>query len=380
MAKTAKTIRELAQVRANNRDLLNAIVGVQGTALGLKNYGPDDSPVGDPCIIVYVPHKIHDALLSDNIRIPRELTSADGSMKAPTDVVVTTFSLTDKSEPVLSPENVQLVEYLQWRDGKLDHLPSGAQIGTGAIVGQKIGGFVGTLGFAVRLKSEKQRVGLLTNQHVGVHSGHSLYIPGYRHEAIRIGITRQVVEHRADDQWLKGIDEKFAYIRTDAAFVLAEENIDKLLRNEVPGANGAAMPPARMGKPFNVELESMKVIGMHVKKVGRTTGLQRGTIVAFGYGIPSEEEFIDRRIGKEPANIYTDFLIAPRGDSTIFSAKGDSGSAILIDSPESEIDNCPIGLLWGGGPMDIGREAGLEDLTFGIALDRILDTLDLELV
>ena len=148
----------------------------------------------------------------------------------------------------------------------------------------------------------------------------------------------------------------------------------------MPGADGFGHPPAKLGNVFQLDLNSMQPVGLHVKKVGRTTGLQKGTIVAFGYGISGEEELLDRRIGREPANTYTDLLIAPRGESKVFSAKGDSGAAILIDAPGEESNNCPIGLLWGGGPLDIGRSTGVEDLTYGISLDRVLKTLDVELV
>ena len=124
----------------------------------------------------------------------------------------------------------------------------------------------------------------------------------------------------------------------------------------------------------------MEVIGLPVKKVGRTTGLQKGTIVAFGYGIGSEEDVLQRSIGREPPNYYTDFLIAPRGDSAIFSTYGDSGSPILVDKPGHPDHNRPIGLLWGGWPGDIGRNRGVEDLTYGIAISRLLEQLELELL
>ena len=41
MPKQAETLQELAQVRADNRRLLNMIVGSQGTALGRRNFTPD---------------------------------------------------------------------------------------------------------------------------------------------------------------------------------------------------------------------------------------------------------------------------------------------------------------------------------------------------
>ena len=85
---------------------------------------------------------------------------------------------------------------------------------------------------------------------------------------------------------------------------------------------------------------------------------------------------MDRAVGREPANSYTDLLIAAREKGKVFSAAGDSGSAILVDDDQ----NRPIGLLWGGWPEDIGRGHGMEDLTYAIDLMRVLKTMKLELV
>ena len=115
-----------------------------------------------------------------------------------------------------------------------------------------------------------------------------------------------------------------------------------------------------------------------MREVGRITGLQYGAIVGFGYGLTTEEEFIDRQVGREPTNFYADLLIAPRSPSTMLSAKGDSGSAILLDT-DDEHNSRPVVLLWAGWPGAVGRQLGVEDLMYGISLTRILDTLDLEL-
>ncbi len=371
MAVQASTLRELAQIRADNREFLNLIVGSQGTALGRKNFDLNDNPAGDPCIIIYIPHKINSALLSNNATIPKKLTSNDGKLEAPTDVVVTTIPNIEKSTPTLTTENRQLINTLQWLDGQLDHIPSGAQIGAGTIEDDTLSGYVGTIGYIVHSVKNPNVVGILTNQHVGAHSGHSLYIPGYSQQAFRLGITRKTVEYIPDDEWIQGIDEKYAFVRCDAAFIEIESNLVHLLRNIVPGVG-------RMGEPFQIDLDSMDIIGMPVKKVGRTTGLQQGTVVAFGYGITSEEDYLDRRLDKEPANFYTDLVIGPRSTSTIFSAGGDSGSAILLDT-DDENSNRPVALLWGGRKTDIGRRVGLEDLTYGVDLMRVLNLLDLEI-
>ncbi len=371
MAKQATTLRELAQVRADNRALLNAIVGNQGTALGRRDFTATGEPTGEPCIIVYMPHKINLVLIANNLQIPAKLTSSDGALEAATDVVVTTVPDTPKEGGALSPENQQLVQTLQWLDGQLDHLPPGAQIGGAEITDEGLGTYVGTLGFAVRSTLPGANVtGFVTNQHVGGTASRSMYIPGAQQQAVRVGVTRSVREHYPDDRWIEGVDEKFAYVRTDAAFVAAEDNIVPFLRNDVPHVGPVA------GR-YEVDLDSMDVIGLPVKKVGRTTGLTAGTVVAFGYGIPNANEQIDRFLGREPANVYTDFLIAPRSEGP-FSAPGDSGSGILVD--DAAHANQALGLLWGGWPTDIGRATGLEDLTYAINLNRVLEEMDLELL
>ena len=377
MARQAETLRDLAMVRADNRRLLNLVVGTQGTGLGRKNFTAAGDPTGDPCIIVYMPHRIHIDLLNEGLRGPSTLKTSDGAIEAPTDVVVTTLPGIGKAPVTLTPENQALVNKLQWIDGSLDHLPSGAQIGFGEFgPDNDIEGFVGTLGYAVRtIASEGERVvGFLTNQHVASVAGRSLYVPGYNQNAIRVGVTREVREHYPDDKLIEGVNEKFAFIRTDAAFVAAEQDVASFLRNASP-----TTPPTAIGDPFAVDLDSMDIIGMPVKKIGRTTGLTRGTVVAYGYGVASDNEAIDRAIRKEPANIYTDMLIAPRDGGGPFSAKGDSGSAILVDTDNND-RNRALALLWGGRPTNIGRPSGLEDLTYAIDLKRILRKLELELL
>ena len=103
-----------------------------------------------------------------------------------------------------------------------------------------------------------------------------------------------------------------------------------------------------------------------------------GLIVAFGYGVPNANEQIDRFLGREPANVYTDFLIASKEEGRPFSAPGDSGSGILVD--DDTHNNQAIGLLWGGWPTDIGRGTGVEDLTYAINLKRVLGEMRLELL
>lgn len=367
--KQAVTLRELAKVRADNRELLNSIVGTQGTALGRKNYSISGAPEGEPCIIVYLPHKIQNFFLAREQQIPDKLISKDNELLALTDIVVTTAQSSPKPKPILNSDNQALVERLQWKDGQQNLLAPGVQLGGFDVVCSKLEGYVGTLGYCVQSNAEKIS-GLLTNQHVGRTAGQSIYVPGGTQASIRIGVTRSVREHFPDEQWMPNVDEAFAYVRSDAAFVAVEERFADRLSNEIQ-----CMGP--INGSFQVDLDSLDVIGMRVYKIGRTTGLTEGIVVAYGYGITHPNEYIDRKLGVEPANIYTDFLIAPTPNSDMFSAGGDSGSAIFAVIDE---DILGVGLLWGGWPMDIGRNAGLENLSYGIDLNRLLTLFELQLL
>jgi hypothetical protein len=108
----------------------------------------------------------------------------------------------------------------------------------------------------------------------------------------------------------------------------------------------------------------MSVIGKKVKRVGRTTGVREGTIWGFGYEYSDDNEF----------TLYTDLLII--GDDGIpFSTHGDSGSLIVTAE-----DNRGIGLLWGGWQEKLRTGYAQENWTYGIALDRVLTALNIELI
>jgi len=371
MPKTATTLIQLAQIRADNRELLNKITNTQGTALGRKNFDAKGSPTGDPCVLVYVPHKVHESLLPKGQSVPPLLKSADGKWQAPTDVVVTVEPEDVSKYPALDKKNKALVRKLQWADKTMKRLAPGVQVSSADDSQGELGSTVGTLGVVVRQKGKNGRVGFLTSQHVALRPGHSVYIPSYNQPTMRVGITRDVFELRADDAWLEGIDEPFAFVRADAAFVEATPEALPILSTEVTAMG-------KIGEPFPIELNSMNLIGTRVKKVGRSSGVQRGVIVAFGYSYYSEEEQIDRLAGYEPANFYTDLLIAPSKHGGIFSRPGDSGALVLLDEKGAK-NNRPIAMLWGGWIGDAGRKSGPEHLTYATCLTRILASMSLEL-
>ncbi|MBT6609267.1 MAG: hypothetical protein HOB37_12510 [Rhodospirillaceae bacterium] len=380
MPRSALTLNELAKVRSDNRKILDADAGNQGTALGLKNYLPGGVRTGQPCIIVYVPYKLNEDMLDPRFRIPKLLTSSDGELEAPTDVVITTLPEIKGKKPDLSEQNKKLVAALRWEDGTLDHLRPGAQIGgyffpkdapaaASAAGDTEIQSYMGTVGYVVG-ETKGPAVGILTNQHIGIVAGQSIYIPGGKQPSVRVGITREVRQHYPDDEWLAGVDEPFAFIKTDAAFVSVEAHFRSKLRNELAEVG-------RIEGRYNVDLDTMDVIGLPVQKVGRTTGRTTGVIIAYGYRATHANDSLDRQMGKEPANIYTDFLISPDEGFEEFAAHGDSGSGILTNDGDKLLG---LGLLWGGRPTDFDREEGYKTLAYGINLGRLLDVMGLDLI
>jgi hypothetical protein len=216
----------------------------------------------------------------------------------------------------------------------------------------------GTIGAFVKSRSNDKKLGLLTNMHVGIESGQKLYHP--LPNGMHIATTDRVIEWVDDQEWYGSFtDEPNARVRADCAFAKIDPSFD------VSNLNVQMMGVGQLGRLWPISLDDMSIIGQRVLRVGRTTGLRRGTITAFGY------EFEDEK----SQTSYTDLLIV--GDNDIpFSTYGDSGSLIVLDNQEMN----PVGLLWGGWMEKLRTGHAQENWTYGISLGRVLDALDIDLV
>ena len=255
--------------------------------------------------------------------------------------------------PEITPENQQIVQEL--KSGRVG-LIGGIQL---AFFGDGIEdadhAFIGTAGLAVRHKTT-QKVGFLTNQHVADSLGRKIYHP--RHYSFPIGRTFSTKEFAADENWYEGvINEEFSYVRCDCGFV---QVYDFLSEYVTPGLHIIG----KTGPLLRVDQDKMDIIGQKVISIGRTRGVQRGTIAAFAYEF--QDEFL---------SVYTDFLIIGE-DGRAFSWKGDSGKVIVTDDDR----NRPVALLWGGWQerLRLGHEQ--EIWSYAIDLGKVLDRLDLELL
>jgi hypothetical protein len=342
----AKSLEDLIRIRADNRELLESISHNLGTALGFKKR--TGQPLSkQPAIIVFVPQKINPKWIPEGQLIPEKLEGPDG-LWCVLDIVEGGKAETEEEVPRAEDE---LAEQLR---GWADKVWSGSQISHW--IDQDKGEYsIGTLGAFVKSRTDGD-TGLLTNQHVGIKRGQKIYhpVPWGTH----IGTTERVIEYVEDQEWYGPyIDEPKALVRADCAFVKLEPAFKDI--------NPQMMGVGDLGPVKSISLDDMSIIGRRVLRVGRTTGLRRGTIVAFGY------EFIDDK----DTTAYTDLLIV--GDNNIpFSTHGDSGSLIVLDNEELN----PIGLLWGGWQEKLRPGYAQENWTYGISLSRVLDALEIDLI
>jgi hypothetical protein len=245
----------------------------------------------------------------------------------------------------------------------------------------------GTLGAFVQRNSDGIR-GFITSDHVAV--GPTIWhpwapaTPAFPAGTKLIGIRQTSIVERSVQDWYGTVaaetSNPAAAVRVDCAFaslapglsaddIAPEPLVDSPLR------------PGPFGPVFEVDLDedmldsASRIIGRSVYHVGRTTGMRRGMIAAFGY------EWED-----QPGHTrYTDLLIMGEGAplavgvelSIPFSYKGDSGSVIFT---QDHNERRPIALLWGGFQERLRGGDSQENWSYATCLDRILDELDLTIL
>jgi len=346
MAK-ATCLADLLRIRDANSALVDRVDGNLGSALGYKI--TNKKLTSTPAVIIFVPGKVPDALLPETQRVPKTLRGPDG-LECPTDVVVGKKAADEPAAPPLDAENLAVIDELQ--SGEVG-LVGGIQLGFFESDGL---GYVGTTACAVRRKSDG-RAGLLTNQHVGGPPGRVIYHPDPGH--VRIGHTRASFEMDPDEYYFNDlIDEEDAYYRIDCAFVEVQDAGLPLVK---PGLH--RLGP--VGDPLPLDLKSMGPLGRKVISIGRTRGIQRGTIAAFGY------EWSD----DPTSSVYTDYLIIGEA-GRVFSDHGDSGKLIVTDDAHRN----PIALLWGGWYERLRRGHGQENWTYAIDVNKVLHRLELDIM
>ncbi|KAJ6882779.1 hypothetical protein NC651_029150 [Populus alba x Populus x berolinensis] len=158
------------------------------------------------------------------------------------------------------------------------------------------------------------------------------------------------------------------FVRADGAFIPFAGDFN--MNNVTTTVKGVG----EVGDVHVIDLQAPinSLIGRHVVKVGRSSGLTTGTIMAYALEYNDEKGIC----------FFTDFLVVGENQQT-FDLEGDSGSLILLEGEDCERPR-PVGIIW-GGTANRGRlklKVGLppENWTSGVDLGRLLDLLELDLI
>ena len=155
------------------------------------------------------------------------------------------------------------------------------------------------------------------------------------------------------------------FVRADGSFIPFADDFDmSTVTTSVKGVG-------EIGEVKMIDLQSpiSSLIGQQVMKVGRSSGLTAGTVLAYALEYNDEKGIC----------FLTDFLVVGENQQT-FDLEGDSGSLIMFKSEKPR----PIGIIWGGtanrGRLKLKVGQPPENWTSGVDLGRLLNLLELDLI
>lgn len=155
------------------------------------------------------------------------------------------------------------------------------------------------------------------------------------------------------------------FVRADGSFIPFADDFDmSTVTTSVKGVG-------EIGDVKIIDLQSpiSSLIGQQVMKVGRSSGLTAGTVLAYALEYNDEKGIC----------FLTDFLVVGENQQT-FDLEGDSGSLIMFKSEKPR----PIGIIWGGtanrGRLKLKVGQPPENWTSGVDLGRLLNLLELDLI
>ncbi|XP_004505312.1 protein NARROW LEAF 1-like isoform X2 [Cicer arietinum] len=233
----------------------------------------------------------------------------------------------------------------------------------------------GTLGAIVRSRTGNREVGFLTNRHVAVdldYPNQKMFhpLPPSLGPGVYLGAVERATSFITDDLWygiFAGTNPE-TFVRADGAFIPFAEDFN--MNNVITSIRGVG----EIGEVHVIDLQSPinSLIGRQVIKVGRSSGLTTGTIMAYALEYNDEKGIC----------FLTDFLVVGENQQT-FDLEGDSGSLILLTGQNREKPR-PVGIIWGGtanrGRLKLRVGQPPENWTSGVDLGRLLDLLELDLV
>lgn len=354
----ATTLLDLMTIRAFHSKVLRRYS--LGTAIGFRNKNGVLTDI--PAIIVFVARKVHKEWVHELQRLPPFL-EGPGGIWCHVDVVEFSYY----GAPAVTPKEQVYTELVEGLRGNDPHIGPGSQVASQETYG--------TLGAIVQSKTGPRQVGFLTNRHVAVdldYPNQKMFhpLPPNLGPGVYLGAVERATSFITDDLWY-GIFASMnpeTFVRADGAFIPFGDCFDmSRVTTNVKGVGD-------MGEVMVIDLQAPigSIIGRQVIKVGRSSGLTKGSIMAYALEYNDEKGIC----------FFTDFLIVGENRQA-FDLEGDSGSLILL-AGENGGKARPVGIIWGGtanrGRLKLRNGCGPENWTSGVDLGRLLDLLQLTLI
>ncbi|KAK8641963.1 hypothetical protein V6N13_011329 [Hibiscus sabdariffa] len=354
----ATTLLELMTIRAFHSKKLRRFS--LGTAIGFRIRRGVLTDI--PAILVFVARKVHRQWLSLFQCLPAALEGPGGVW---CDVDVVEFAY--YGAPAATPKEQLYTELVDGFRGSDPVIGSGSQVASQETYG--------TLGAVVRSRTGNRQVGFLTNRHVAVdldYPNQKMFhpLPPNLGPGVYLGAVERATSFITDDLWygiFAGINPE-TFVRADGAFIPFADDFN--MSNVTTTIKGIG----EIGDVHIIDLQSPigSLIGRQVVKVGRSSGLTTGTIMAYALEYNDEKGIC----------FFTDFLVVGENQQT-FDLEGDSGSLILLTGQKGEKPQ-PVGIIWGGtanrGRLKLKVGQPPENWTSGVDLGRLLDLLELDLI
>lgn len=354
----ATTLLELMTIRAFHSKILRCYS--LGTAIGFRIRRGILTDI--PAILVFVSRKVHKQWLSPIQCLPTALEGPGGVW---CDVDVMEFSYFGAPDP--APKEQLYTEIVDDLRGSDPCIGSGSQVASQETYG--------TLGAIVRSQTGNRQVGFLTNRHVAVdldYPNQKMFhpLPPTLGPGVYLGAVERATSFITDDLWygiFAGINPE-TFVRADGAFIPFADDFD--MSSVTTSVKGVG----EIGDVKIIDLQSPinSLIGKQVVKVGRSSGLTTGTVLAYALEYNDEKGIC----------FLTDFLVVGENQQT-FDLEGDSGSLIILKGENDEKPH-PIGIIWGGtanrGRLKLKIGQCPENWTSGVDLGRLLNLLELDLI
>lgn len=354
----ATTLLDLMTIRAFHSKILRRYS--LGTAIGFRIRKGTLTDI--PAILVFVARKVHRKWLNNIQCLPTALEGPGGVW---CDVDVVEFSY--YGAPAPTPKEQLYTELVDGLRGSDPCIGSGSQVASQETYG--------TLGAVVKSRTGNKQVGFLTNRHVAVdldYPNQKMFhpLPSNLGPGVYLGAVERATSFITDDLWYgiyAGTNPE-TFVRADGAFIPFADDLDMSTVTTVVKGVG------EIGDVKVIDLQSPinSLIGRQVVKVGRSSGLTTGTVMAYALEYNDEKGIC----------FFTDFLVVGENHET-FDLEGDSGSLIILTAQDSEKPQ-PIGIIWGGtanrGRLKLKSGHGPENWTSGVDLGRLLDLLELDLI